>query len=214
MKKKVFILEEHLDDEYKINIENYTHVRAYHACRPLNISDYLQEGIKPIDYRMALQDVKIRIVSDFVSEREATRMFRTLWKDSNDIHKKVWVQLNKEDLLTFSGHYLIYGSEFINTLAMNLGCRDRLKNIGIPTIFSCDIPIEDINFQTISDIEQCFYNKHTDDIGFSVWEIVPEDIVDYEHPVKGIPDPYYGRIKYIPDYKMLTKLGFISDKLS
>ncbi len=61
-------------------------------------------------------------------------------------------------------------------------CRDRLKNMGIPTIFSCDIPIEAIDFQTISDIELCFYNKHTDielcfynkhtdDIGFSVWKL-------------------------------------------
>lgn len=35
--------------------------------------------------------------------------------------------MNKNDLLTYSGHYLIYGSEFINAQAMNLGCRDRLK---------------------------------------------------------------------------------------
>ena len=54
MKKNLFILEEHLDDKYPVDLRHYTHIRAYHACRPLNISDYLQEGIKPIDYKMAL----------------------------------------------------------------------------------------------------------------------------------------------------------------
>lgn len=200
MKKNLFILEEHLDDKYPVDLRHYTHIRAYHACRPLNISDYLQEGIKPIDYKMALYDTKTRIVSEYVSEADAVCMLCSLWKDFHDMHKKVWVQMNKNDLLTYSGHYLIYGSEFINALAMNLGCRDKLKKIGIPTIFSCDIPTENIDCSTILDIEQCFYNGHPDDIGFSVPKIYPEDIAGYEHPVKGIPDPYYGGIEYIPTY--------------
>ena len=42
MEKKVFILAEHLNDEYELDfdIDGYTHLRAFHACRPLKISDY------------------------------------------------------------------------------------------------------------------------------------------------------------------------------
>lgn len=45
MAKKVFILEEHINDEYEIDFEmdGYTHLQAFHACRPLKINDYLKK---------------------------------------------------------------------------------------------------------------------------------------------------------------------------
>lgn len=109
--------------------------------------------------------------------------------------------VDKEILLTDSGHYLIYGSEFINTLAMVLGCRDELKNIGIPTIFICNIPLQDIGSSQISSIEQEI-NRYSDDISIYVDEIKPKNIIDHEHP-KEIPDPYYGFSIYKPDYSKL-----------
>ena len=41
MAKKVFILEEHINDEYEIDfdMDGYTHLQAFHACRPLKIND-------------------------------------------------------------------------------------------------------------------------------------------------------------------------------
>ena len=56
MEKKIFILEEHLDDEYEIDfrLEGYTHLRAFHACRPMKLSDYLDNGILSISYELAL----------------------------------------------------------------------------------------------------------------------------------------------------------------
>lgn len=197
MEKKVFILAEHLNDEYELDfdIDGYTHLRAFHACRPLKISDYLNNGIEPISYRSALQDVKDRIVGDYVSKEVAILEFQKEWSEFEDMHKRVWLQMSKDLLLGTASHYLIYGSEFINTLAMNLGCRSRLKKIGKPTIFCCDIPMEEITSMTLNEIQSSFNEGYTDDIGFSVDRVLPQNIIGYEHPTKRLTDPYGGSYK-------------------
>lgn len=208
MEKKVFVLSEHLNDKYEIDFDadEYTHLRAFHACRPLKISDYQNNGITPISYNSALQDIKDRVVCDYVSDKDAISEFEKEWTDFDDIHKQVWLQMNKDELLGISSHYLIYGSEFINTIAMHLGCRDELKQIGIPTIFYCDIPIEDISFQDINDIQNCFNRHNTYNIGFAVNTVLPQNIVGYEHPAKRLNDPYGGTYK--PNYNKLKKYAY------
>ena len=212
MRKNVFILEEHINDEYETDfwMDGYTHLRAFHACRPLRIEDYFKKGIMPISYNSALQDVKDRIVCDRVSEKEAVSKFQEEWSDFADMHKRVWLQMNKKLLLNEASHYLIYGSEFINALSMKLFCRDRLKKIGIPTIFFCDIPIDDIDPLTLSNIQDCINEEWTDDIGFSVDEVDVNNIVDYEHPTKRMTDPYGG--SYKPNYRLLKEYGYVSDR--
>jgi len=203
MAKKVFILEEHLDDDYEMDFlaEGYTHLRAFHACRPMKLSDYVHNGILPISYESALQDVRNRVVCDYVFEEDVILKFKKEWAGFEDIHKRVWLQMNKDFLLDTTSHYLIYGSEFINALAMQLGCRDKLKQIGIPTIFFCDIPVEDIVPMTLRDIQNVFNSGDTYDISFAVDKVLPQDIVDYEHPTKRLVDPYGGTYK--PDYEKL-----------
>lgn len=86
MEKKVFILAEHLNDEYEVDFyeEGYTHLRAFHACRPLRISDYLNNGIIPISYKSALKDAKDRVGRlDLLSEDTAGNLYVVeLKKDS------------------------------------------------------------------------------------------------------------------------------------
>lgn len=214
MRKKVFILEQHMNDKYEVDfeIDGYTHFRAFHACRPLQINDYLKNGINPICYDSARQDVKDRIVCDYVSEEKALTKFERKWSDFEDMHKQVWLQMNKNLLLEGASHYLIYGSEFINSLAMSLSCRDRLKHIGIPTIFYCDIPKRDINPKTLSNIQDGINKGYTYDIGISVKNVNPSNITDYEHPTKRLVDPYGG--SYRPDYKLLKEYGYMSSKIS
>lgn len=83
MVKKVFILDKHINDTYETDfeIDGYTHLRAFHACRPLRIEDYLTNGIMPICYESALQDVKDRVVCDEVSEIEAVTKFQEMLGD-------------------------------------------------------------------------------------------------------------------------------------
>lgn len=210
--RTVFILEEHLDDEGALDLSQYTHLRAYHACRPLCIDKYLVNGVQVIQKKQALQESQIRIKSDYVDADKIKKIFRKHWQDFDDIYKRVWLQVNKEELLSDSGHYLIYGSEFINALATELGCKSSLKGVGIPTIFHCDIPMEDIDGDIIMEIERSVMSGDTDDISIAVAGVISCNIVDYEHP-KEVQDPYYGYSIYRPSYKDLVAKGYLSNKV-
>ena len=78
MEKKVFVLEEHLDDDYEMDFlsEGYIHLRAFHACRQMKLFDYLDNRILLISYESALQDVRNRVVCDYVSEEDAILKFK------------------------------------------------------------------------------------------------------------------------------------------
>lgn len=208
MKKRVFVLEEYTNNRTDINFEtyDYTHLRAFHACRPLRLEDYLKNGINPINYKSAIKDVKDRIVSNSISLKEAVAKLNDEWKKFDDMHKRVWLQMNKNILLGEASHYLIYGSEFINSLSLQLFCRERLKYIGIPTIFHCDIPLEDIDIVLLNDIQNNINNNHKNDISLSVEKVEPNNIVNYEHPEMKMINPFGGY--YEPDYKLLKDCGY------
>ena len=65
----------------------------------------------------------------------------------------MYLGVSKEEMLGESGHYLIYGSELLQGTAVRLApnyysaddYRNTLKRSGRPTLFACDIPIEDIS---------------------------------------------------------------------
>ena len=128
------------------------------------------------------------------------------------VDKAVWLAVNKEILLTDSSHYLIYGSEFINALAMELGCRSSLKETGIPTIFHCDVPVESISLKIIMDIEKLVQMGYVDDITIDVNGVDSQDIINYEHP-KEMPNPFFYNVKYRPNYMKLKEKGYTSIKL-
>lgn len=208
--KKVFVLEEHLQDK-ELDLNEYTHIRAYHACRPIDIQKYLTEGLQIISRKQALKASLDRIKSDFITEEEIKKKFNENWKELDDIHKRVWLKMNKEELLSWSGHYLIYGSEFINALATELGCKSSLKKVGIPTIFHCNIPLNNISSFSIMDIEEGIVSGDTEDISIEVDEVASQNIINYEHPKKVLD--LYCNMMYRPNYGELKKLGYISDKL-
>lgn len=202
LKYKIFIYEDFIKSNGKsVDLSMYTHIRAYHACRPIDIESYLINGIKAINRELALEDALKRIKAAYITEDDVKKMFNKEWKNVDASDKKVWLAVNGEILITDSGHYLIYGSEFTNMLAMELGCRVKLKNIGIPTIFICDVPLQDIESSWLSAVEQAI-NRCSDDISIYVDEIRPENIIEYENP-KEIPDPYYGFTKYRPNYSKI-----------
>ena len=207
--KKVFFIEEHLDCNSVDLYNEYTHIRAYHACRPLDIQKYLSEGIQVLSRKQTLNEALARIHSSYVSEADIKRKFNANWKDSES---EVFLNINKQELLTASSHYLIYGSEFLNRLAMELGCRGNLKETGIPTIFYCDIPIEDINPSIIFEIERKVKSGYVDDITITVAEVLPCDIVNYEHPLQRLQDYHVGGA-YRANYEALKSNGFSSPKI-
>lgn len=137
MNKRVAIFEDMIKSQNThINlIENYTHLRGYHGCRPASVESYYQNGIIPIEKEFAKQEVILRLCNEQVSVNKVLSTFETSWSTLTPLDKSVWLTFSQKELINFCGHYLIYGSEFIYGIAAQLFCQHNLKKVGTPTIF-------------------------------------------------------------------------------
>lgn len=124
--KIVFLWNENIG---KADLSEYTHIRVYHACRPIDIKEYLENGIHTFSKAEAYIKVKERLRRIGINEKKIEKVFNEHWE--NDIHhfNKICVNISKAELLNESGHYLVYGSEFICGMAVDLFCQQKLKDL-------------------------------------------------------------------------------------
>lgn len=172
----------------KIRLSDYTHIRAFHACRAEDEHIFRTQGLKPYTKDEALEVAICKLEHKYVSNKAIETEFNTLW-ESNTL-TKVWLMLETTEFLSMSTHYLIYGSEFLNTLAMRLGCRDRLKEFGKPMIVACNVPITDIQPLWLRNLEQDIKNKNTANRSIAVNMVEAENVFDIIYPTGWGRDPY------------------------
>lgn len=60
----------------------YTYIRAYHACRPLDIQKYLSDGIQVPSRKQALNEALVRICPSNVTDADVKKQFNANWKDA------------------------------------------------------------------------------------------------------------------------------------
>lgn len=184
--RKVFILKR---GQRNTDLLDYTHVRVYHACRPINIKKYMAEGIHGFSKEQVYQIVYDTFSKIGVNENKILETFNKRWEESLHHYNKICVNISKKELLNESGHYLVYGSEFICGMAAELFCQRELKSIGVPTIFVCDVDICKIPSEVLEWIKDDWLGKGAWDGGiFLRNEIEPSEIVDYINP-KEMFDP-------------------------
>lgn len=172
----------------KIRLSTYTHIRAFHASREEDERLFHIHGIKPYSKKEALSVAIRKLVSEGLCEAEIETKFNELWTDVS--HSKVWLMLEKDELLEGATHYLIYGSELLSTLAMHLDCRDKLKKIGLPIIVECNVPIADVSSVWLSGLEQDIENGCTTSRSISVDFVLPENVFRISHPAGWVRDPF------------------------
>lgn len=186
------------------SLKGYTHIRAYHACRPLSVEQYLENGIQKRSKIELLSETIIRLGGLRLPDDEIRRAFDGVWKDYHgeaDCNNGVYLGAWKEELLNESAHYLIYGSETMNATAVALApnewevnrFRDELKKTGRPTLIVCDIPLADIVEPYRSSLERIM--PINGDAGFLVPCVAKENIIDFIYPTE-MPDIYYWNSKY------------------
>lgn len=196
-RKKVYILE---NRKKKVNISAYTHIRVFHACRPTNIEDYLENGIHDFTKEEAYNIAKDKLIQCGIDEDRIKEVFKEAWDEPGSPFNQICANISKDELMNESGHYLVYGSEFICGMAARLFCQNELKKIGIPTIFVCDVDICKFSAETKEYIENgSFYDGSWDGGIFLGDNIEASEIVDYIQP-KEMFDPLtwtkYRFIKY------------------
>lgn len=125
----------------------YSHIRAFHACRPAEMSSYIENGIA-VQNQNQLQNKFREIFSEISADKFNNALQKNSFGSQVD-QGKSYYSLFKNTLVEDAGHYLIYGSEYTLALIGTLAASDyekrqyqrRLKTIGIPTLFEVEIPI-------------------------------------------------------------------------
>ncbi|WP_298031007.1 hypothetical protein [uncultured Dysosmobacter sp.] len=192
--KKVLITEK--SKGRKITLSNYTHIRAYHACRIEDIEAYKKNGIVPFTEQSAIEDAVKKLSDERLTEDDVRAQAEKVWEKYSIHSHKVWLSLEQSELLGDACHYLIYGSEFLNAVAADLWCRDKLKIIGKPTIIACDVPLSTVSDTWTNGLEQAVKNSETSMRSIAVDRVSPEDMVDFIFPTGYVKDPYLGYANY------------------
>lgn len=192
--KKVFCWDVNID---KVDLSGYTHIRAYHGCRTSNVESYIKEGIHSFSRKQACKMVKNTLTQCGIREDEIRKCFDRHWDEDLHHYNTICLSISKKELLNESGHYLIYGSEFICGMAADLFCQYKLKKIGKPTLLECHIDKQKFSRSTLQAIED-------NEIKYGCWDggiyllddVSPDEIVKITYPQK-IYDPLLGCYYYV-----------------
>jgi hypothetical protein len=177
----------------------YTHYRAYHACRPRSVKSFYENGFIGQNSNQLAKEFK-DIFSD-VDQVVLQSIIENCARRGELERGEICFATSPKNLVERDGHYLIYGSEYIQAMTREL-CEKkissedymlRLKNYGRPTLFEVNVPQENIqssqrirfsglliafwgkNILGVQDLidYQCF-SSHSD--------IPPENIMTHFHP--------------------------------
>ena len=123
-------------------------LRAYHACKPISLASYYQQGLVPLT-RSWLANEAFELFAGTISRAEINR--RVAKADLSIRKGFVWFATNPDELTDISaGHYLIYGPECMNCLWHDDDGRfhesqSRQRRRGISTLFECAVPLSQLD---------------------------------------------------------------------
>lgn len=197
--------------------DNFNDVRMFHCCRPLYTEPYYSQGISVLRADEANQQFmelcrEIDKPSN-ISEKDINTAIDSM-TNSYGRFDQVYFGLDDRFLIEHCGHYLIYGSEYLQSLCSHLPDRirydisSRLKRVGTPTVFQVNISVSQFENQELSALADdalpawayCIAHDKREPglLDFAIMldeAIPPTDIVAHYHPEE-IPDPFNGRFIY------------------
>lgn len=122
----------------------YTHVKAFHGCRPESLALYYSHGLLGQDSKRIAS--KFREIFADVSTAEIDRAIEQ--SQSGGEPGKIFLTADDGKMINGFGHYVIHGSEYLLGLATKLtrsnpyeDYRQRLRTVGVPTVLEVDIPV-------------------------------------------------------------------------
>lgn len=124
--------------------EIYTHVAAYHACRPKDIESYFKEGLIPANTENLIAEAK-KFFGDADAVSSVVNKMRTEHYGSEYFEHgldKIGFFMSKTGSMVDS-HYLKYGSELFQCIANRLGewAIHMMSKRGTPTLIQCSLPV-------------------------------------------------------------------------
>jgi hypothetical protein len=192
-------------------------VRMFHGCRPRQTETYYRQGIRVLNTKEANEQFiglcRENGKHSNISEEDIRAAIESM-SDSYGRLGQVYVGLDDRFLIKHCGHYLIYGSEYLQSLCSHLRGRTnhdltpRLKHVGIPTMFQASIPVSQFTSQELGALADaafpawayCIAHRKREPglIDFAITldhDLPPSSIVTHYHPEE-IPDPFCGGLVY------------------
>jgi hypothetical protein len=119
----------------------FTHVAAYHACRPSDIASYLRSGLVPADTEKLIAEAKILFEDPDAVNRAIEDIGETYLDHGRG---KIGFFISRTGALESGySHYLRYGSELFKAIARRLGdlAEKKITSRGTPILFRCALPV-------------------------------------------------------------------------
>lgn len=188
----------------------YSHVKAFHGCRPRDLTSYLQHGLRGQDRRHLHTEFR-ELFSDWPASDmdDAIRQFDAR---VNREQGKVWLLACDDELIRRCGHYLIQGSEYLMALAGTLGgqpAQRRLREVGIPTVIEVDLPMSFVSAEQRMEVARGILSEWGQIVAKRPLRmgnhppcyvldtsLPPQHIKGHFHPLS-IPDPHGGYRPYL-----------------
>ena len=137
----------------------FTHVTAYHACRPTDIASYLNKGLVPANTEALIAEAKILFNNQDAVNEVVERIGKTYLDHGRE---KIGFFMSRTGALeSCYSHYLRYGSELFQCIANRLGdsAVQKISNQGTPTLFRCALPISWLDEFTTFPMTAAYANK-------------------------------------------------------
>ncbi|WP_210558268.1 MULTISPECIES: hypothetical protein [unclassified Pseudomonas] len=124
----------------------YSHVKAFHGCRPESLSTYYAHGLLGQDGER-IKSAFRKIFAD-VDASDLNRAIERMERRDGSERGRIWFTADDRRMMEEFGHYAIHGSEYLLALAANLTVanssedfRLRLRKVGVPTVLEVNIPM-------------------------------------------------------------------------
>jgi hypothetical protein len=190
----------------------FTHLRAYHGCRPNERANYHEIGIVPLDVNRACNSVREIFNSSKFPELTPAIVDNAIASmPTRDREGRIFFEANNRFLLEQCGHYLLYGSEYLGGIARLLSDatsngRDyvlELRTIGTPTLLECNVPISWLSRGTVcalaGSILVAYFklllipqHRHPmvgEGFGFEIFQVLPPNCIDSVSHPENVSDP-------------------------
>jgi len=186
-------------------------IHAFHGCRAKDASPYHEHGILLNDPEILAEQLRTIVREETGLERYGS-MVETLIAefDSRDRDTdRLYLTADERALVEDMGHYLIYGSEWIQCV-LGWGAHAVLRERGVPTIVDVRLPLSTQSPQTRRELARKLLHEWARvrvegrsgdvrdiDFSFILKEAVPSSWVLSHHHPKYVIDPFYQRTKRI-----------------
>lgn len=134
--------------------EQFRFVKMYHCCRPSDTQSYYDSGIRVLDANDVNEKFKKLFLGNTKFPQITESHIQAAIDHMADSHGRaglIYFGLDDRFLLEHCGHYLIYGSEYLQGLATSIQrefgyeLKAELRKSGKPTVFEVQMPVEDFS---------------------------------------------------------------------